>query len=97
MRSFAIHIYNNAESNKDKVDEICDQHQVKIGPLFEAIVENMSEEEWEKYADLAKAKKGMHKAVRNQLTKSLAKLDEKGLEAVIAALQQQGIELDQPG
>lgn len=94
MRAFAIHIYNNPEENKAKVDRICEQHTVKIGPLFEAIVNNMPDQEWAKYADLAKTKKGASKDIRNKLTKQLGKLDEKGLDAVMAALRQQGIALD---
>lgn len=94
MRSFAIHIYNNAETNKAKVDAICEKNGVKIGPLFEAIVENMPEADWARYAELAKSKKGTNKAVRNQLSKQIGKLDEKGLDAVLAALRQQGITLD---
>jgi hypothetical protein len=94
MRSFAIHIYNNAADHKAKVDKLCEHHGVKIGPLFESIVENMPDADWEKYANLAKTKKGVSKDLRNKLSKSLGKLDEKGIEAVMATLREQGVAID---
>lgn len=94
MRSFAIHIYNNAEENKAKVEAVCEKNGIKIGPLFEAIVENMPETEWAKYAELAKTKKGASKDLRNKLSKSIGKLDDAGIDAVMAILRQQGVTLD---
>lgn len=94
MRSFAIHIYNNAEAHKNKVEAICEQHGVKIGPLFETLVERMTDEEWAKYANMTKEKKGIGKTVRAKLAKAMTSLDDTKMDAVLAALREQGITLD---
>lgn len=93
MRAFSIHIYDNAEEHKKKVEGLCIQNGVKIGPLFQAIIENMTDEEWNKYAELAKTKKDAGKTVRKQLSKTISQLDDKGVEALMKSLKEQGIKL----
>ena len=94
MRAFVISIYNNAETNKARVEDICEKHGVKIGPLFEAIVEGFTDEDWAKYAALANEKKGIGKTTRAKVAKQLRDLDDYKLQKVLQALQEQGVDLD---
>jgi hypothetical protein len=95
MRSFAIHIYNNAVAHKEKVEKICADNEVKIGPLFEAIVEHMTYAEWNRYAELARKKKVVGKNIRGRLTKSIKKLDASELESLLVAMRAQGLVVDE--
>lgn len=91
---FAVTIYNNADKHKETIKRVSEQFDVKVGPLLEAILENFTDADWKKYADLAKEKKATVKTARAKLVKQLGSLDDKKLEEVMAALKAQGVALD---
>lgn len=94
-KPLTIHVYNNSEKHRQRMAEIMAKHEVKAGPLIEAIIENFTDAEWEKYAKLAKesrAKSENTSAV--VLAKAIRGMSNDDVEKLLAGMQKMGIDLN---
>lgn len=66
---------------------------VKTGPLIEAIIEHMTDDEWAKYAELVKSSRSS--SPQASLAKAIRGMSDDELAQLLTGMQKLGIEINQ--